>query len=171
MDTLPLDSAARKQVPLWTFLSTYFPKTFVAMTQLSYAANEKHNPGQSMHWAREKSADHKDCILRHLLDEERVDPETGQPEAVAAAWRACANAELVIERLAAREKAETLPPLMVSASGVNFYNAADMPEGAASPTVAAEIRAGLFHAPARLRPAHGGYPDYPKYHGAEEDGA
>jgi hypothetical protein len=102
MSVLPLDSAERKEVPLWTFLSGYFPKTFVAMTRLSFKANEKHNPGQPMHWSREKSSDHKDCILRHLLDEERIDPETGQPEAVAAAWRACANAELVIERIAAR---------------------------------------------------------------------
>ena len=95
---LPTDSKARKEIPLWTFISTYFPKTFVAMAKLSYLANEKHNPGEPMHWAREKSTDHKDCIARHLLDEERLD-EFGIPEAVAAAWRACANAELVLEKL------------------------------------------------------------------------
>ena len=99
---LPLDSAARKKVPVWTFINTYFPDVIIAMAALSYAANEKHNPGQPLHWSREKSGDHKDCLLRHLFDEERIDPETGQPEAVAAAWRACANAQLVIEKL--REK-------------------------------------------------------------------
>lgn len=96
---LPLDSAERKATPLFTFLNTYFPDAFVSLARLSFKANEKHNPGEPMHWAREKSTDHKDCILRHLLDEERIDPETDEPEAVAAAWRALANAQLVLEKL------------------------------------------------------------------------
>lgn len=96
---LPLDSKERKEVPLFTFLNEYFPDAFIAVTRLSHKANEKHNPGEPMHWAREKSQDHKDCILRHLMDEERIDPETGEPEAVAAFWRAGANAQLVIEKL------------------------------------------------------------------------
>lgn len=98
---LPLDGKARKEIPLWSFIEGYFPDAIIALASLSFKANAKHNPGQPMHWSREKSSDHKDCILRHLLDEERIDPETGWPEAVAAAWRACANAQLVIERMRA----------------------------------------------------------------------
>ena len=99
---LPLDPKERKEVPLWTVISQYFPKAMVGVARVSFRANERHNPGQPMHWSREKSSDHKDCIVRHLLDEERIDPETGQPEAVQAAWRALANAELIIERLQAK---------------------------------------------------------------------
>lgn len=115
---LPLDSKERKEVPLWTFIRTYFPKTFIAMARLSFKANEKHNPGQPMHWAREKSSDHKDCAMRHWFDEERIDPETGEPEAVAAAWRACANAEQVLDRLDARK---AMNKLIVSGDNVHFY--------------------------------------------------
>lgn len=124
---LPQNSKLRKEIPLFTFLSEYFPDVFVAMASLSFKANEKHNPGQPMHWSREKSADHKDCAIRHFLDEEHIDPATGWPEAVAAAWRACANAQLVIERMrkegrlpawaqqdaaaAVKEAIEYIPPL------------------------------------------------------------
>lgn len=121
-DKLPLDSKARKEIPIWTFIAEYFPDVIIAMASLSYKANEKHNPGQPMHWSRNKSGDHKDCIVRHLFDDERIDPETGECEAVAAAWRACANAQIVIERLRARTADDVAPlPVPVNAFDPEFH--------------------------------------------------
>ena len=102
---LPTDSAARKALPLLTFLKGYFPRTFVALTRHSVAANEKHNPGEPLHWSRDKSNDHGNCIIRHQLecDGHSTDPDTGELIEVAVAWRACAQSELALDALALRK--------------------------------------------------------------------
>jgi hypothetical protein len=68
MSALPSDSEARKRVPMYSGCLAYFPAALAGVAKISYAGNEKHNPGQPMHHARGKSADHADCILRHLMD-------------------------------------------------------------------------------------------------------
>ncbi len=65
---LPTDSAARKKVPLCRGLLDYFPAALAAVAEVSRIGNEKHNPGEPMHHAREKSSDHADCIVRHLTE-------------------------------------------------------------------------------------------------------
>lgn len=102
----PTDSKARKAIPLFTFLKEYFPRTFIALTRHSVAANEKHNPGERIHWARHKSTDHANCILRHQMecDGETLDPDTGELIEVAIAWRAMAQAELALDAKAQREE-------------------------------------------------------------------
>lgn len=77
---LPVDSAERKQYPLYRGLMAYFPAALAAVAHHSYKGNEKHNPGLPMQHARGKSTDHEDCILRHLME--------GDYEGVA--WRALA---------------------------------------------------------------------------------
>ena len=84
---LPNDSAARKTYPLYRGLFAYFPRALAAISHLSYAGNEKHNPGEPLQWSREKSGDHLDCLLRHVLE----------GAAVEAAWRALAHLELTLE--------------------------------------------------------------------------
>jgi hypothetical protein len=66
------------------------------ISRLSLAANEQHNPGQPIHWAREKSTDHADCLMRHLLDRGTRDTD-GQLHTAKVAWRALAMAELHLE--------------------------------------------------------------------------
>lgn len=68
MRTLPTDSAERKTVPLYSGVLAYFPAALAGVAKVSWAGNEKHNPGQPLHHARGKSADHADCIVRHLID-------------------------------------------------------------------------------------------------------
>ena len=77
---LPTDSAERKRVPLWSGLFRYFPDALVAVARLSWAGNEKHNKGQPLHWSRDKSNDHADCLLRHQMDcgSGEVDPDSGE---------------------------------------------------------------------------------------------
>ena len=66
--TLPTDSDARKEVPLYRGLLKYFPAALAGVAVNSKKGNDKHNPGEPMHHARGKSTDHEDCILRHLTD-------------------------------------------------------------------------------------------------------
>lgn len=46
----------------------YFPAAIAGVSNLSKIGNDKHNPGLPLHHARGKSADHGDCIVRHLMD-------------------------------------------------------------------------------------------------------
>lgn len=97
--TLPTDSAARKDFPLWRGLLRYFPAALAGAAKVSKLGNDKHNPGQELHHARGKSMDHGDCVLRHLLD---VDAdcgkgvgfdEAGVPQVDYIVWRALAFAQ------------------------------------------------------------------------------
>ena len=99
---LPTDSKGRKDVPLFSGCILYFPDTLIEMAKLSKKGNDKHNPGQPLHWSREKSNDHADCIARHLVDSgpdhTAVDDEDNVLHAVKVAWRACALAQIAIEK-------------------------------------------------------------------------
>jgi len=86
---VPEDSDARKGIPVTTGVLDYFPLALVAVAQLSKAGNDKHNPGEPLHWARGKSTDHADCIGRHLIDRGRF-AEDGTRHSAALAWRALA---------------------------------------------------------------------------------
>lgn len=95
------DSAARKNLPVTTGVLDYFPDAIAAVARLSKIGNDKHNPGQPLHWSRGKSNDHADCIGRHLIDRGTLDPD-GVLHDVMLAWRALANLQLVIEDYKAR---------------------------------------------------------------------
>lgn len=91
------DSKARKQTPLWSGVLRYFPDALCAVARVSFAGNEKHNPGMPLMWSRNKSFDHGDCIVRHQLAPEKIDPETGEFHAASVAWRALAQLQLLEE--------------------------------------------------------------------------
>lgn len=65
---LPLDSASRKEIPLWSGVMQYAPAALAEVARTSQKGNAKHNPGQPLNHARGKSADHHNCIARHLVD-------------------------------------------------------------------------------------------------------
>lgn len=88
--SLSADSAERKNLPLCTGVFDYFPAALAAISRLSKKGNDKHNPGQPLHWARGKSNDHADCIARHLLDRGTIDPDDTEYHEVKLAWRALA---------------------------------------------------------------------------------
>jgi len=90
--TLPDSSEARKEIPLYSGLLAYFPAALAAVARVSKVGNDKHNPGQPLHHARGKSTDHKDCLLRHLMDasEGTGRDKNGLPEVAFVAWRALA---------------------------------------------------------------------------------
>jgi len=104
----PSESKRRKETPIYSGVLRYFPDALAAVARLSFKGNEKHNPGQPLHWARGKSTDHGDCIVRHQLEPDVIDPETGEFHACAVAWRALAQLQLLEEKSKERTN-EPLP--------------------------------------------------------------
>jgi hypothetical protein len=100
---LPTDAKERKGIPIYSGLIKYFPDALVAVARLSQIANEQHNPGEPLHWSRNKSADHHDTLSRHLFESGTIDTD-GVRHSVKVAWRALAIAQLEIEK--AREDGE-----------------------------------------------------------------
>ncbi len=94
--TLPTDAKARKSAPIATGVIDYFPDALFEVAALSKIGNDQHNPGQPMHWAKEKSTDHADCIVRHLIDRGTKDTD-GVRHAAKVAWRALALLQIEIE--------------------------------------------------------------------------
>lgn len=95
-------SAERKAQPIFSGVLLYFPDALAAVAELSKAGNDKHNPGQPLHWSRDKSNDHADCVARHLIDVgpdwTEVDHEDGILHAAKVAWRALALLQIAVER-------------------------------------------------------------------------
>lgn len=81
------DSQIRKGYPVYSGVLMYFPDAIALTSHLSYLANNKHNPSEPLHWSKEKSADHTDCIARHLIDGDWV----------ALCWRAMAQLQIAVE--------------------------------------------------------------------------
>ncbi len=95
--TLPTTAKERKQYPIASGLLDYFPDALAAIAHLSWVGNEQHNPGQPLHWAREKSTDEADTMLRHFL-QRGTDDTDGVPHSVKMAWRALAFLQKEIEK-------------------------------------------------------------------------
>ena len=93
---LPTDSQARKDTPVFSGFMAYFPLAIAEVARLSQAGNDKHNPGEPLHWSREKSSDHGDCLCRHQLEWDQMDDD-GFTHAVKVAWRAMAQLEVLLE--------------------------------------------------------------------------
>lgn len=95
--TFPNSAQGRKERPVASGVLDYFPDAIVAVARVSHQGNEQHNPGQPLHWAREKSTDEADALLRHFLQRGSLDDD-GQPHSAKMAWRALALLQKEIER-------------------------------------------------------------------------
>lgn len=102
---LPADPAERKAIPLCSGVLDYFPLAIAEVARISKAGNDQHHAGKPLHWALGKSADHADCIARHLIDRGTLDTSDNPPlrHSTKLAWRALAllQEELMAERDAA----------------------------------------------------------------------
>lgn len=96
MAHVPSDAKARKAIPLYSGLLRYFPDALQAVADLSRVGNEQHNPGQPLHWAKEKSTDEHDALVRHILDAGTRDSD-GVRHSAKVAWRALAALQREIE--------------------------------------------------------------------------
>ena len=94
--TLPEEPSERKKYPVATGVLDYFPDAIVALSKLSWQGNEQHNPGQPLHWARGKSADEADTLIRHFMQRGTVDKD-GIRHTTKLAWRALALLQKELE--------------------------------------------------------------------------
>jgi len=98
---LPTDSATRKGMPVADGVLHYFPRAIAYVSKVSKAGNDQHNPGEPLHWSKEKSYDHLSCVGRHLIDAGKRG-DYGLRETGFLAWRALAALEVELEAADAR---------------------------------------------------------------------
>lgn len=96
---LPTTDTDRKALPIWTGFVMYFPDVMAEVARVSRIGNDQHNPGEPLHWARDKSTDQMNTAFRHMLDHAqgaRYDTDSARHLAKAI-WRLCAACQLDIE--------------------------------------------------------------------------
>lgn len=100
LPVLPLDAAARNEYPMAEGLLDYFPLALAEVSRLSRVGNLQHNPGEPMHWARGKSTDHANKIIKHVADRGLIDTD-GVRHSTKAAWRSLAMLQEELEQAGA----------------------------------------------------------------------
>lgn len=97
--TISEEAYRRKRRPVATGVLDYFPLALQAISQVSLAGNEQHNPGKPLHWDRSKSGDEADALIRHFLERGTLDTD-GLRHSAKMAWRSLAllQKELEAER-------------------------------------------------------------------------
>lgn len=96
---LPTDAKERKRLQLYTFMFKYFPDAWLAMVDVARAGNDQHNPGEPLHWAREKSTDQMNAAFNHIFDYGQGSQKDtdGCWHLAKAIWRLSAQLQLDIE--------------------------------------------------------------------------
>jgi hypothetical protein len=93
---LVTDAKERKTYPIGTGVVDYFPDALAEVAHVSYVGNQQHNPGEPLHWAREKSTDEADALMRHFVERGKMDVD-GLRHSAKMAWRALALLQKEIE--------------------------------------------------------------------------
>jgi hypothetical protein len=93
---LPSDAIERKKIPVAGGVMDYFPSAIIEVAKVSQTGNDQHNPGQPLHWARGKSKDQADTMLRHFLERGKLDSD-GIRHSAKMVWRALAILQLELE--------------------------------------------------------------------------
>lgn len=124
----PEDDKARKMVPLFAYLTRYFPKAHREVTKVCVVNNVRYNPDRApadISWARGKSPDQLGSAFRHMMEREvdgkvfeAVPPDVAKLTGIErvyvlaeAMWRLGAALEQDIEA----QEAQRLPALSVNA--------------------------------------------------------
>src|SRR5210317_541742 len=89
---------SRKKYPVYTGLIKYFPDALLEVARCSYIGNQQHHPDKPLHWDKDKSNDHLDALVRHLVDAGTIDDD-GVRHSAKVAWRALANLQIEIEKV------------------------------------------------------------------------
>jgi hypothetical protein len=94
------EAQRRKGIPVTSGVLFYFPDAIREVAKCSQVGNDQHNPNQHLHWAKEKSTDEYDCMVRHLLDHQENPLDTdGQLHLAKVAWRALAGLQRYMDKI------------------------------------------------------------------------
>lgn len=95
----PTIQSSKEEYPVWDGLMAYFPAALAEVAHVSYVGSRQHQPDLPTQWTRNKSTNHKDKILRHLLEGDVSELDTdGTLHAAKVAWRALANLQIILEK-------------------------------------------------------------------------
>lgn len=94
--SLPENPDDRNEYPMAEGLLDYFPNALAEVSRLSHQATLQHHPDAGMHWDRTKSLDHRNKIMRHLVDVHTVD-DKGLDHWAMVCWRALAGYQEYLE--------------------------------------------------------------------------
>jgi len=88
----------RKSCPVSSGVLAYFPDALKEVAYTSKVGNDQHNPGEPLHWAKEKSQDEDDAMIRHLMDhfDNPIDDDSCLHLAKAC-WRALGNLQRYLD--------------------------------------------------------------------------
>lgn len=115
MSLFPNDDKARKMMPIFRYLTRYFPKAHREVAKVCVVNNVRYNPERQpadINWARGKSPDQLGSAFRHMLESEvdgkvfeEVPPDVAALTGIdrvyvlaEAMWRIGAALELTIEQ-------------------------------------------------------------------------
>lgn len=73
---------------LHTVFAGMYPNACVKLAAYAEYGSAKHNPGEPLHWAFDKSSEHAESAARHLAQCDQIDPETGESHALGLLCRA-----------------------------------------------------------------------------------
>lgn len=86
----------RKKIPISTGVLKYFPNAIHEVAKVSYMGSKQHHPDKGVFWDKNKSNDHDDAMMRHLIDHlsgNEIDTD-GVLHLSKVAWRALALLEM-----------------------------------------------------------------------------
>ncbi len=86
----------RKRMPVYSGVMQYFPDALLAVSECSMTGNNQHHEDKPLHWDRNKSNDHLDCLARHLIDADKIDDD-GIAHLTKVAWRSLAALQIYLE--------------------------------------------------------------------------
>src|SRR4051812_47592166 len=124
---LPSEDAERKAIPIWDGCVMYFPDALAEVAKVSLAGNEQHNPGEPLHWAREKSTDQLNTAMRHMIDHGRGQVFDGKVRHLAkACWRLLAELQVSCEqeRAGQEERKDPAPAAIIPPEEANVQQIA-----------------------------------------------
>ena len=89
----------RKEFPMYRGLRKYFPDALFEVSNVSFRATQQHHPNKEMHWNKEVSNDHLDCLERHLNDHAKgiKFDEDGSRHLAKVVWRALGALQIELE--------------------------------------------------------------------------
>jgi hypothetical protein len=96
---MKIEKINRKDYPVYSGVLSYFPDALLEVARVSKVGNDQHNKGEPLHWAKEKSIDEPDALVRHLIDHAKGDiyDKDGIRHLSKVAWRALAFLQRELE--------------------------------------------------------------------------